>query len=511
MEKPVPMDRLICGDVGYGKTEIAVRAAFKAVQDGKQVAVLVPTTLLVQQHYDDVRRAVCASFPVDGRRRCRRFQTDKEAKRGHRRGCADGTVDIVIGTHRLLSRRDPVQGPRPGHRRRGAALRRRAQGAAEAAAHQRRRADDVARRRSRAPWRWRSPASARCRRSPPRRRSGTRCSPSSAPTTRQQIGRGDPPRAAARGPGLLHPQPGRVDRAGRRPARASWCPRRGSRSRTARWASTSSSRSMRRLLGEAVRRAGLHHDRRVRPRHLQRQHADHRARRHCSASPSCTSCAAGSAAAASAAYAYFLYPPEKPLTETAHERLATIAAAHRPRRRHGDRDEGPGDPRRRQPARRRAVRAHRRRRLRPLRPAGRRGGRGVPAARRRQELAEVKIELPVDAHLPHDYIAGERLRLEMYKRARRGRAPRRTSTRSRASSTTATASRRPPVANLLEVARFRLLARAGRAHRGHPRRARTSGSRPVELPESRAAAAEAALPGHRWSSPQSVRSWCRSP
>ena len=52
MEKPIPMDRLVCGDVGYGKTEIAVRAAFKAVQDGKQVAVLVPTTLLVQQHLD---------------------------------------------------------------------------------------------------------------------------------------------------------------------------------------------------------------------------------------------------------------------------------------------------------------------------------------------------------------------------------------------------------------------------------------------------------------------------
>ena len=61
MEKPVPMDRLICGDVGYGKTEIAVRAAFKAVQDGKQVAVLVPTTLLVQQHLDDLRRALRAA------------------------------------------------------------------------------------------------------------------------------------------------------------------------------------------------------------------------------------------------------------------------------------------------------------------------------------------------------------------------------------------------------------------------------------------------------------------
>ena len=58
MEKPIPMDRLVCGDVGYGKTEIAVRAAFKAVQDGKQVAILVPTTLLVQQHFDTFTRAL---------------------------------------------------------------------------------------------------------------------------------------------------------------------------------------------------------------------------------------------------------------------------------------------------------------------------------------------------------------------------------------------------------------------------------------------------------------------
>ena len=67
MEKPVPMDRLICGDVGYGKTEIAVRAAFKAVQDGKQVAVLVPTTLLAQQHFDTFTERM-GQFPVDIRR-----------------------------------------------------------------------------------------------------------------------------------------------------------------------------------------------------------------------------------------------------------------------------------------------------------------------------------------------------------------------------------------------------------------------------------------------------------
>ncbi len=100
MEKPVPMDRLICGDVGYGKTEIAVRAAFKAVQDGKQVAVLVPTTLLVQQHMETFTERF-AAFPVNVKA-LSRFQTDSEAT-AVAEGVADGTIDVVIGTHRLLS------------------------------------------------------------------------------------------------------------------------------------------------------------------------------------------------------------------------------------------------------------------------------------------------------------------------------------------------------------------------------------------------------------------------
>ncbi|WP_154795388.1 transcription-repair coupling factor [Occultella kanbiaonis] len=100
MEKAVPMDRLISGDVGYGKTEIAVRAAFKAVQDGKQVAVLVPTTLLVQQHFDTFSERY-AGFPVVVKG-LSRFQSDAEA-RAIKEGISDGTVDVVIGTHRLLT------------------------------------------------------------------------------------------------------------------------------------------------------------------------------------------------------------------------------------------------------------------------------------------------------------------------------------------------------------------------------------------------------------------------
>jgi transcription-repair coupling factor (superfamily II helicase) len=101
MEKPVPMDRVICGDVGYGKTEIAVRAAFKAVQDGKQAAILVPTTLLVQQHYNTFRDRF-AQFPVTVRA-VSRFNSDKEQKEVME-GVTNGTVDVVIGTHRLLSK-----------------------------------------------------------------------------------------------------------------------------------------------------------------------------------------------------------------------------------------------------------------------------------------------------------------------------------------------------------------------------------------------------------------------
>ena len=99
MEKPIPMDRVICGDVGYGKTEIAVRAAFKAVQDGKQVAILVPTTLLADQHLQTFSQRM-AGFPVTVKG-LSRF-TDPAESRAALDGMKDGSVDIVIGTHRLL-------------------------------------------------------------------------------------------------------------------------------------------------------------------------------------------------------------------------------------------------------------------------------------------------------------------------------------------------------------------------------------------------------------------------
>ncbi len=100
MEKPRPMDRLICGDVGYGKTEVALRAAFKAVMDGKQVAMLVPTTVLAQQHYETFSQRL-APFPVRVEM-LSRFRSPAEQEEVLA-GLATGTVDIVIGTHRLLS------------------------------------------------------------------------------------------------------------------------------------------------------------------------------------------------------------------------------------------------------------------------------------------------------------------------------------------------------------------------------------------------------------------------
>jgi transcription-repair coupling factor (superfamily II helicase) len=101
MEQPRPMDRLVCGDVGYGKTEVAVRAAFKAVMDGRQAAVLVPTTVLAQQHYQTFRERL-AAFPlrVDV---LSRFRSDAEQK-AIVEELASGAIDIIIGTHRLLQR-----------------------------------------------------------------------------------------------------------------------------------------------------------------------------------------------------------------------------------------------------------------------------------------------------------------------------------------------------------------------------------------------------------------------
>ena len=101
MQRGKPMDRIVCGDVGYGKTEVAVRAAFRAAMDGKQVAVLVPTTILCQQHEENFRERF-EGYPVKIAA-LSRFQTAHKSKQV-REGLADGSVDVVIGTHRLLQK-----------------------------------------------------------------------------------------------------------------------------------------------------------------------------------------------------------------------------------------------------------------------------------------------------------------------------------------------------------------------------------------------------------------------
>ena len=93
------MDRLLCGDVGYGKTEVAIRAAFKAAIEGKQVAILVPTTILAQQHYETFRERFSGSVQRSG---AQPFPFEEGTERNDE-GLKDGTVDVVIGTHRLLS------------------------------------------------------------------------------------------------------------------------------------------------------------------------------------------------------------------------------------------------------------------------------------------------------------------------------------------------------------------------------------------------------------------------
>ena len=102
MELTRPMDRLVVGDVGYGKTEVALRAAFKAIQDGKQVAVLVPTTVLAAQHHATFSQRF-AAFPL-AVRLLSRFVAPRAPRRPRSPGSPTGTVDLVIGTHRLLSK-----------------------------------------------------------------------------------------------------------------------------------------------------------------------------------------------------------------------------------------------------------------------------------------------------------------------------------------------------------------------------------------------------------------------
>ena len=275
MEKPVPMDRVICGDVGYGKTEIAVRAAFKAVQDGKQVAVLVPTTLLADQHLQTFTQRM-AGFPVTVKG-LSRF-TDPAESRAVLEGMKDGSVDIVIGTHRLLQTGvmwkdlglvvvDEEQRFGVEHKEHIKSMRTHVDVLTMSATPIPRTLE-----MSLAGIREMStiltPARGALSGADVRR-----------PAGRQAGRRGAAPRDAARRAGFLHPQPGALDRPGRgEGARAG---ARGPRRRRARPNARGAAGEDRRgLLEPRVRHPRVHHDRRDRPGHLQREHIDRRAGRH---------------------------------------------------------------------------------------------------------------------------------------------------------------------------------------------------------------------------------------
>jgi hypothetical protein len=253
------MDRIICGDVGYGKTEIAVRAAFKAVQDGKQVAVLVPTTLLANQHLKTFSERV-AQFPVTVQV-LSRFQSEAESRAILRR-LADGEIDVLVGTHRLLQPTtrfkdlglvivDEEQRFGVEHKEYLKTMRT-AVDVLSMSATPIPRTLEMSLTGIREMSTILTPPGGAAPGADLRRRVG-----------RQADGRRRPPRAAARRAGLRHPQPGAVDRQGRGedPQPGARGPRRR-RPRADEGARARADHG--RLLGEGVRRPGRDDDRRVR-------------------------------------------------------------------------------------------------------------------------------------------------------------------------------------------------------------------------------------------------------
>ena len=267
------MDRLVCGDVGYGKTEVAVRAAFKAVMDGKQVAVLVPTTVLAQQHYNTFRERL-AGFPVRVEM-LSRFRSDRD-QRQVAADAATGSVDIVIGTHRLLQKDvafknlglviiDEEQRFGVAHKERLKQMRTEVDVLTLTAT-------PIPRTLHMSLTGIRDMSTIE---TPPEERLPIKTYVDRV--RRPPRPRGDPARAGARRPGLLRPQPRPQHRADRRAA-----PRhraRGGDPHRPRPDARGPAREGDARLRRRRRRARLHDDHRVRPRHPERQHDHHQQRR----------------------------------------------------------------------------------------------------------------------------------------------------------------------------------------------------------------------------------------
>jgi transcription-repair coupling factor (superfamily II helicase) len=486
MEQIVPMDRLICGDVGYGKTEIAVRAAFKAVQDGKQVAILVPTTLLVQQHYATFSDRY-AGFPVNVAP-LSRFATEGEA-RTTIEGLADGRVDVVVGTHRLLS--DEVKFKDLGlvvideEQRFGVEHKeqlKRLRTAVDVLAMS---ATPIPRTLEMAVTGIREMSTIM---TPPEERHPVLTF--AGPYEDAQV------TAAIRRELLregqvfyVHNRVQSIDKAARRiadlvpEARVVTAHGQMSEQRLEQVMIDFWERRADVLVCTTIVEAGLDIST---ANTLLIERSDllglsqlHQLRGRVGRGRE-------------RGYAYFLYPPEKPLTETAYDRISTIAA-------HSDLGSGMAI----------AMKDL------EIRGAGNLlGGQQsghiadvgfdlyiqlvgeAVAEYRGQDVEpepEVRIELPVDAHLPADYVESERLRLEMYKRLAEVRAE------ADVKAVEAELHDRygappPEVLNLIEVARFRLLARSTGLHEivGQGRFLRFA---PAQLPESRALRLQRLYPG----------------
>jgi transcription-repair coupling factor (superfamily II helicase) len=488
MRRTVPMDRLVCGDVGYGKTEIAVRAAFKAVQDGKQVAVLVPTTLLVTQHFSTFAERMSA-FPVV-LKPLSRFQTDKEAREVID-GLANGSVDIVIGTHRLLN---------PDIRFKDLGLivvdEEQRFGVEHKELMKRMRTSVDVLSMSATP----IPRTLEMAITGIREMSTITTPPEERHPVLTYVGAYEDRQlvAAVRRELLregqvfyIHNRVGSIEKAAARirelvpEARVATAHGQMGEHKLEQvmldfWEKTfdvlvcttivesgldvSNANTMIIERSDTLGLSQLHQLRGRVGRSRER------------------------------AYAYFLYPPDKPLTETAHERLATLAQ-------HSDLGGGMAI----------AMKDL------EIRGAGnllggeqsghiadvgfdlyvRLVGEAVSEfrqdGRQPDELIEIRIELPIDAHLPHDYVPSERLRLEMYKRLAEVREPEdvdllRDEMRDRYGEPPG------PVERLLEVARFR--ARCRRAGVGEVTvQGKYIRFAPVELPESRVVRLNRVHPG----------------
>jgi transcription-repair coupling factor (superfamily II helicase) len=481
MRRIVPMDRLVCGDVGYGKTEIAVRAAFKAVQDGTQVAVLVPTTLLVTQHFSTFAERM-SGFPVV-LKALSRFQSDKEAREVID-GMAAGSVDIVIGTHRLLN---------PDIRFKNLGLivvdEEQRFGVEHKELMKRMRTSVDVLSMSATP----IPRTLEMAITGIREMSTITTPPEERHPVLTYVGAYEDRQlvAAIRRELLregqvfyIHNRVGSIEKAAARirelvpEARVATAHGQMGEHRLEKVMLDFWEKQFDVLVCTTIVESGLDVSN---ANTMIIERADtlglsqlHQLRGRVGRSRE-------------RAYAYFLYPPDKPLTETAHERLATLAQ-------HSDLGGGMAI----------AMKDL------EIRGAGnllggeqsghiadvgfdlyvRLVGEAVGEFRQSQtpgevveELGEVRIELPVDAHLPHDYVPSERLRLEMYKRLAEVREDGDVASL-REEMVDRYGEPPPPVERLLAVARFR-----GRCRRGRVGEVTLQGKyvrfAPVELPESR--------------------------